>query len=490
MTLRIAISLSLFIGSNVVFGQSTTEPPKRGRISQLANVSELREKLGLLKHYADTPNLSLIKIAVLDYGFDGLDKDRPCLPATAQLIEQYDPELIKKFQLGNPEFTKGFEPGNAHGRFMAQSIWATTNFSFTGPQFYLLNANGPTMFRRAIRQAIDLKVDIILFSGHFEGGGNYDGKGSINAAVTEAIKSGIIWINAAGNHHGRVYNGPVTVGNDGYVLMGKTKQSSISFLNRLDENTFTITLSWNDYHENEDAGTLKDLDLILEDSEGREIAKSALKQIPGDRTAGESESKNPRERFIVPDLSKGTYRLRVKANSNNFTATDRLRILLSPSRSEPCPHPDLQKMVNPVQFVEATNEEELFPPADHPRVITVGEQSEYSAMGPSADRRVKPDVLLPTVPAKWSNGEVLGGTSYAAAYYAGVVAILKANRPDLTTDELMRWIRKLRTEAQNANKDTMTQSNRTVAQKVPALRKPEPTLWRTPSVAELAGMKN
>ena len=41
-----------------------------------------------------------------------------------------------------------------------------------GPRFYLLNANGPTLFRRAVRMAVELKVDVILFSGTFEGLGS------------------------------------------------------------------------------------------------------------------------------------------------------------------------------------------------------------------------------------------------------------------------------------------------------------------------------
>ncbi|MFO0938613.1 MAG: S8 family serine peptidase [Gemmataceae bacterium] len=328
-----------------------------------------------------------------------------------------------------------------------------------------------------------------FLSGHFEGGGNYDGKGAINASVSEAIRAGIIWINAAGNHHGRVYSGPVTIDSDSYATFGKTPSPYVSFINRVDENTFTITLTWNDYRETEDAGTTKDLDLILEDSEGREIAKSTLKQITGDRSANEGETKNPRERIVVPDLAKGTYRLRVKANSKNFGKDDRIRILLSPSRSEPVPHAELNKFINPVQFAEATNQEELFPPADHPRVITVGEQTEYSAMGPTADRRLKPDIVLPSLAAKWSNGETYGGTSYAAAYFAGVTAVLKAQNPTLTTDDLMRWIRTLRNSMQSAQRVTYSQNGKTIVQNVVPSPKPEPAVWRTPSPAEWEAMK-
>jgi hypothetical protein len=88
---------------------------------------------------------------------------------------------------------------------MAQIIWAVTGSNPKGPQFFLLNANGPTMLRRAVRFAIEQNVDIILFSASFEGGGNGDGRGSINRIVSEALSEGIIWINAAGNYGRRVF---------------------------------------------------------------------------------------------------------------------------------------------------------------------------------------------------------------------------------------------------------------------------------------------
>ena len=214
---------TLSFGSESLFAQDPPPPdkPKINRVSQLANAADLREKLGLSSEYRDFSKLKSVKIAVLDFGFEGFDAARSQLPANAAIVENYDTEWVKQNNLGDPEYKKGFEPGNAHGRMMAQTIWAVCGSQPDGPQFYLLNANGPTLFRRAVKYAIGQGVHIILFSGHFEGGGNFDGKGSINEVVSEATKAGIIWVNAAGNHHGRVYSGPVTVGQDGYVRFGK-----------------------------------------------------------------------------------------------------------------------------------------------------------------------------------------------------------------------------------------------------------------------------
>src|SRR5256885_2009497 len=102
----------------------------------------------------------------------------------------------------------GLHPMNADGRTLAQIVWAVTGFNPHGPKFYLLNANGPTMLRRAVRYAIEAKMDIILFSGTFEGGGNGDGRGPINRIIADALAADIIWINAAGNYGGPVFNWP------------------------------------------------------------------------------------------------------------------------------------------------------------------------------------------------------------------------------------------------------------------------------------------
>lgn len=450
----------------------STEPLPLGPMARLLNMNDVRTKLGLVSKA--NPNVAKIKIAVLDFGFEGCDPRKLGFPAGSVLVEHYPAEWIKANNLGDPEFQKGFEPGNPHGRLMAQSAWAVAGGLPQGPIFYLLNANGPTLFRRAVKYAIEQQVHIILFSAHFEGGGNYDGRGSINTIVDDAIQAGIIWINAAGNHRGRVYNGSAVPAADGYLRFGMSKQSTLKFTNRLDENTFTITLTWNSYADQEDAGTTKNLDLYVETLTGKLIGKAELKQITSTEPTREGESKNPRERLTLPTLGAGTYQLRIKATAGKFTDKDRIRVLLSPSRGEPYPHPDTGKLTDPVQFIDGSKEEELFPPADHPRVITVGEVSEYSAQGPTADRRLKPDVLLPFLPAKWSNGEVAGGTSYSAAYFAGLVAAMKADQSTLTANDLMGWFSELR---------------RQIPKPKGKITKPEPAFWKMPTAAEMAKLK-
>lgn len=413
------------------------DDPRPPTAARVVNPDDTRRKLGLLPHYTTVPGLRTIKVAVLDAGFAGFDGKRPYLPANTVLVEHYDPDAVRRWGIGDPDFRRPFTPGNPHGRLMAQVVWATTGGSPDGPQFYLLNANGPTLFRRAVRYAVEAKVDVILFSGTFEGAGNYDGRGPINAAVDEAVAAGILWVNAAGNYGGLVYNGAVEVGADGYL------RAAPRFRNRLDENAGTLTLTWNDYRDAEDAGTDKDLDLIVEDAQGRVVGRSELRQLGQGLVAGEGQTKNPRERLTLTDLAAGEYRIRVRAKTLNFGPRDRFRVLLTPGRTAQILDPDTGKPLAPVEFLDATRGGEVYPPADHPGVLTVGDASAVSSVGPTADGRVKPDVVVADSAARFSNGEETGGASNAAAYFAGALAVMRATEPGLTAGHVREWVKGL-----------------------------------------------
>jgi hypothetical protein len=131
-----------------------------------------------------------------------------------------------------------------------------------------------------------------------------------------------------------------------------------------------------------------------------------------------------------------TYRIRVRAKKGHFTARDRIRILLTASREVYVPT-EGDALQEAVEFLDASREGELYPPADHPLALTVGDSAPDSSVGPTADRRAKPDVLLEDSRASFSDGQVSVGSSNAAAYVAGVVAVLKAAEPGLRTRHLL-----------------------------------------------------
>ncbi len=424
-----------------------TERVDRGMVaSQLADGQAVRARLGVVPEYERIAGVESIKVAVLDYGFDGIAEGRPYLPPSAEVVEHYDPEFVRRFELGDPEYRKGFEPLNRHGRVMAQIVWAATGSRPGGPKFYLLNANGPTMLRRAVRFAIEQKVDVILFSGSFEGGGNGDGRGPINRIVADALAANILWINSAGNYGRRVYNGPVRVLADGYLrLRNGSDVASLRFRNHLDENTVTVTLTWSDYRDEEDAGTDKDLDLDIENWTGRRVGASEKVQVTGAGPTGTNETRNPRERVVLtnlpasPEVPKDPdycYRIRVRARRGTFKASDRVRVLVTATHDSYVA-PKGEALREAIEFLDASGDDELFPPADHPLVLTVGDTEPSSSLGPTEDHRVKPDVILADSRADFTDGQISTGSSNAAAYVAGVVATLKAAAPALRPVDLL-----------------------------------------------------
>jgi hypothetical protein len=493
---RETIALALALLTCGRFGHA--QPGQAPSAARLSNISEVRARLGLATQYADASRIGAVKVAVLDYGFEGIGPGRRYLPDDTVVVEHYDPEFVRQFDLGDPEYQKPLEPLNRHGRVMAQIVWAVTGAHPQGPKFFLLNANGPTMLRRAVRYAIEQRVDVILFCGSFEGGGNGDGRGPINRTVADALAADILWINAAGNYGHRVYNGPVRLLRDGYLrLRDGADVAALRFVNRLDENTVTVTLTWNDYREDEDAGTTKDLDLYIEDWAGRRIGVGEKTQVAGDRIAGPNESRNPRERVVLTNLAASpevatdpdyTYRIRIKAKRGVFSSADRVRVLLTAARDVYLPA-GADRPRAAFEFLDATGEGELYPPADHPLVLTVGDTEPSSSVGPTADRRIKPDTVLEDSRAFFTDGEISAGSSNAAAYVAGVVAVLKAAEPGLRPRHLLML-------AQQG--DILPQSGARARPPLPptpglatrpaSLAPPPPVLraWRTPSRARLA----
>lgn len=471
------------------------EQPAPPSVARPVDPSGTRAALGLTRYPS---KVSGITVAVLDSGFAGVSLDRPYLPKSATLIEQYDPHWVRKHGLGDPSYLKPFVVGEAHGRQLAQLVWAATGNHPDGPKFLLLNANGPTLFRRAIRYAIEQKADIILFGGTFEGAGNYDGRGPVNAAVSEAVAAGILWVNAAGNCGGAVYDGPVEIGPNGYLqFAGRT--SALRVRNRLDENPLTLTLTWTDYREQEDAGTDKDLDLFVEDVTGRVLAQSTLTQVVG-RVAGAGETANPRERLVLsagPATPPGwEYRVRVRWKTGTFRVGDRLRLHVASARQSPLPDPKTGQPVAPVELLDATRRHEIYPPADHPGVLTVGDDNPASAVGPTTDGRPKPDVNFGLSVARFTSGEETAGTSNAAAYFAGVLTVLKANCPRLTTAQVREWVRRLDTTGHDRQPVWNTTvwgvykpTGRTGRTNEPSLGRRTPhVVWRTPTPDELAAL--
>ena len=96
-------------------------------------------------------------------------------------------------------------------------------------------------------------------------------------------------------------------------------------------------------------------------------------------------------------------------------------------------------------------------PADADSAITVGaitsdsSLAEFSSRGPTADGRIKPDVVVPgtEVVAAWDDGGYarVGGTSFASPQVTGVVAQMLQINPTLSPIEVRRMLRRTASQA-------------------------------------------
>jgi subtilisin family serine protease len=379
------------------------------------SLAQYKTALNFTPYYSATPSARPVKVAVLDKGFLG-----------------YEAEIGKSL----PQNTR-YVPGPVtppaelkveHGLRMAQILVSLmTNEGKNpslAPDLTLYNVFGYSNFKAAITDAIDQKVDVILYSEVWEYGGNNDGRGFLNVEVSRATNAGILWINAAGNFETRTWNGGITTVADDWVKLPDPNDSLVvrcaPDVNYRKTCELRAVLSWNDFKDDVEAGTSKDLDLALTDDMLEILETAALKQSNDPNEGRAGYSKYPRE-ILTAELQPGKYLLRVKNRSKNFSLSDKIRLVVSG---------DFITLTSP------TAGESLLNPADHPRVVAVGAtDSVFSSM---SRRLGRPDVMSPSA-IKMNNEkkDEFRGTSNAAAVVAAGAALMKSIKPALTREQLL-----------------------------------------------------
>lgn len=401
------MKLALLVFASLFSLQAFADSPFR-------NLDNLKRQLGFDRYYDIQNNKRPLRIAVLDKGFDGYATE---IGRTLPAGTRYVPGPV----------TAPPEVKVEHGFRMAQILTAlmTDDLRATqwAPQLTLYNVFGFSNFKAAVDDLIAKKVDLVLYSEVWEYGGNFDGKGFINAQVNRATAAGVIWVNAAGNFGLTTYNGRIRTLDDNWVELPDRNHALALKCeeNQMGKCPVKIVLSWNDFKDNIDVGTNKDLDLALTDDLLNIVQTSALKQtteaqeMPG-------ASKYPRE-ILAAELKPGTYYLRVKNRSNNFTDRDQFRITVDGES---------------ISMPSHSNDETILNPADNATVITVGaSDSDRSAI---SNRLHKPDLMAPSS-VTLQNGDEFRGSSNSAAIVAAGLALLKTQRNDLKRADLLSMVR-------------------------------------------------
>jgi hypothetical protein len=394
--------LNVFLSCCVVYGASPFE-----------NMSEIKKSLGFSKFYSRENSGRRLKVAVLDKGFYGYEKEiGNSLPANTH----YFPGPVT-----NPDNIKV-----EHGLRMAQILTSLMTDDLKSkqwiPELTLYNVFGFSNFKAAVDDVIANQFDLVLYSEVWEYGGNHDGAGFINNQVTRATSNGITWVNAAGNFALTSYNSAIkTITDDWVQLPDQNKGLTIRCESKKDKCPVKIVLSWNDFKDDVELGTNKDLDLALSDDLLNIVETSSLKQSNDAKENRPGYSKYPRE-IISAELKKGTYLIRVKNRSKNFEDQDRLRITI-----------DGDSIVMPSH----SKDETILNPADNKTVITVGASD--SDRSSSSLTLGKPDLLSPSS-IKLSDDTEFRGSSNSAAIVAAGLGLLKSEDPKLTKKELIKAV--------------------------------------------------
>jgi len=377
------------------------------------NLNQIKKELNLTSYYGKRfRNAQKLKIAIFDNGFKGLEEVLgKKLPATT------------KYHAG-PVVAP--EPQETHGLYMAMLFYQLVtnegaNEEYAPSEFHLYNTFGYSNFKAAVEDAISQKIDLILYSQTWEYGGNNDGNGFINALVNQATDAGIFWINNTGNFGDTTYNSSINTLTDDWVdLAGQNNALELRCAeNPTKKCNIRLVLSWNDFSDNVNEGSDKDLDFVLTDDTLNIIQGSSLIQSKNPKEERPGYTKYPRE-IITAEIKPGAYFVRVKNRSKNFTHKDRLRITASG---------DFVKMER------FDNQESLLPPADNSSVITVGaldsEKSSFSV------KLKKPELLTNSL-VSLNKEENYKGSSNSAAMVAAGITILKTIEPDLSKEDILR----------------------------------------------------
>ena len=412
-------SISLVVGLFVSLSAFADKP--------FSNLDSMKSSLGFSKYYEKENKGRKLKIAVLDKGFTGYESEiGRTLPKNTRYVAgpvAAPAELKVEHGLRMAQILTAFMTDD-----MDAAQWA--------PDLTLYNVFGYSNFKSAVDEIILNKVDLVLYSEVWEYGGNSDGAGFINEQVNRATSNGVIWVNAAGNFGLTTYNSKIETLEESWVRL--PDQNNALAL-RCDAKKgkkcpLKIVLSWNDFKNNVNLGTKKDLDLALTDDLLNIVQSSSLKQTTEDADDRPGFSKYPRE-IIQTEVAAGTYYLRVKNRSNNFKDRDQLRITV-----------DGENLTMPSH----SKDETLLNPADNSSVITVGASDSDRS---SVSRRLgKPDVTAPSAIELTEGGEYRGSSNSAAIVAAGL-GLLKSSKPKLTRKDLLNSVTSGRQDSDSDSDD-------------------------------------
>jgi len=345
------------------------------------------------------------KVAIIDLGFANL---------SAAIASGVLPSSVVKIDCTGTGCAPTDFPSEeeVHGTAVAEIVHEMA----PGAQLYLMKIGDTLDLKDAKDYCIANGIRIINHSVGWFMTNFYDGTCYFDNAVcsaNHAYKSGILWVNSAGNHARRHY-GATFKDTDGDRLHNVTSESNYIAIHAEAWYVIIATLTWDAWPV-----TDQDYDLLLYNSSYEPVASSMFPQ---------TGTQQPVEEIVYLVPTSGTYYLAVR----KYIATLNHRFHIFTF------YDDLYPNV-------ASNS--LVAPSDASGVMTVaaidwakwatGPQEDFSSQGPTSDGRMKPDISGPDgVSSFVYQPDLFFGTSASSPHVAGAAALILSNVPTLTVSQL------------------------------------------------------